>query len=113
MTHPAVLNTAFLARISAGDTSLEKRLIHLFKGTAEMCLQKMSDDITDGTQGKWRESVHQLKGAAAAIGAEEITGLCAEAEFFGANAEEQKKASLDALKLAYGRFRAEIPSSLA
>lgn len=71
-----ILDTGRLDRITNGDKAFEKRLLSLFDRTVEKCLLDLEQANDVETL---RRICHELKGAAANLGAERIAALCSSA----------------------------------
>lgn len=63
---------ARLEEITGGDVELERTLLSLFAATAESVLARLQAGED------WATTVHELKGAAANLGAEALHQKCAE-----------------------------------
>jgi HPt (histidine-containing phosphotransfer) domain-containing protein len=74
------INLYHLRSFTNGDSEQEETLFGLFNQTLNSCLGWMQDNIDSTEQNAWHDKVHQLKGAAANLGAEKLAGLCKRAE---------------------------------
>ncbi len=108
MTSKHILNLDILRGITDGNAALEKKLFELYRVTADNCLREMEAGIAAENSKKWNDYVHQMKGAAANIGAEEVKTLCAEAEFFGEDESDIKSTYYTSIKQALERLYATI-----
>jgi len=97
MTQPVHLET--LREITNGDPELERELFALFFQTIEACLARMA--AAAGAM-EWSESAHEMKGAAANIGAPALVELCLLAEKAG----EERQRLLAQLAEEYARVKA-------
>ncbi len=99
MSH--VLDRGRLRRLSGGDSALEGALLSLFGETLEKCLARL-ENAAD--RESFYLSCHELKGAAANIGAARIAAVCAGAEDRFAAAEIRAE-TLRALRREAESFR--------
>lgn len=70
-----LINYTRLRSITAGDAEIEKMLFGLFVETARRVL----DSLQAG--GDWKNLVHELKGAAANLGADTLHKACSAVEY--------------------------------
>src|SRR5262249_1596572 len=75
-SHPP-LDLTRLRAITDGDADLERTLFGLFGDTMRRCCAGLAEHV-EGAQ--WQALAHELKGAAANMGAMALTDLCAAAE---------------------------------
>jgi HPt (histidine-containing phosphotransfer) domain-containing protein len=100
------LDSDYLNRVTFGDLSLRSELIDLFltqvaATVIKLPLLRNPDD--------WRFNAHSLRGAAAAIGAQEIAALCTRWEEAGMpNLANDRQDCVVQLQAAEVRFRASI-----
>ncbi len=69
-----MINQTRIIEITGGDKELEKELLTLFTDTAESTLRRLEAGEN------WQRTIHELKGAAANIGLDELHQRCAEIE---------------------------------
>jgi HPt (histidine-containing phosphotransfer) domain-containing protein len=100
------LDQDYLDRVTFGDVPLRDELINLFLSQVASTILKLPllrkpDD--------WRFSAHSLRGAAAAIGAQEIATLCTHWEETGPpRLADDKQNCATELQAAEARFRTSI-----
>ncbi len=75
-----ILDTERLGAISGGDQALETTLHQLFMETAQGCQARMAQAVTTQDDAGWRSACHELKGAAANIGATPLSDICKQQE---------------------------------
>ncbi len=63
-----------------GDVDDEIMLCGMFNDQAKEVLQELKDSCADGHSESWRKATHKLKGAAANLGANKLSGLAQQAE---------------------------------
>jgi HPt (histidine-containing phosphotransfer) domain-containing protein len=61
----------YLRETTDGDAELEQELLHRFEATIARCLGTLNADISQASA-----ALHELKGAAAAMGANPLADLC-------------------------------------
>jgi len=76
---PSPVDWSRLELFSDGDAEEEKFLIDLFVTHAEESLAAIQE-CREGPDEDWKKAVHKLKGSAANLGAEALSGLCSDAE---------------------------------
>lgn len=77
-------------------------MIGLFKSVAEGYTGRLEQAVADGGK-PWGETAHAFKGAAANIGARQLSGLLAQAESLTDVPVQERRAALDALRAEYQR----------
>lgn len=87
-----ILNRRALEEITDGNVEVELQFVRLFNDTAERCLRDMKNIIKGTTHLHWQDVVHELKGAAGNIRAEELAECCDQAE----QAEDNALARMEA-----------------
>jgi HPt (histidine-containing phosphotransfer) domain-containing protein len=98
-----------LARMTFGDTSLEREVLQLFDRQAAILIERMRN----GDAAAFGSLAHTLKGSAAGIGAQRVARAADVAEFTaGASAAECSRA-LDRLAQAVDEARALIAELLS
>ena len=100
------LDKAYLDRVTFGDLPLRDELISLFLSqVASMILKLPLINRPDD----WRFNAHSLRGAASAIGAQEIAALCTHWEESGMPAQASaRQDGVGVLQAADVRFRDAI-----
>jgi HPt (histidine-containing phosphotransfer) domain-containing protein len=100
-----VFDRSFLGQYTAGDAALEAELIGLFLGQLPQILVQVSGAKSAAD---WKFAFHSLRGAAAAIGARELTALAEVHESKPILDHPGNRASLvDKIAGAAERFEAE------
>ncbi len=100
------LDKDYLDRVTFGDIPLRDELINLFLAQVASMILKLPllskpDD--------WRFNAHSLRGAAAALGAQEIAALCTHWEEAGMPGNVSRRVDcMDLLKAAEARFRGAL-----
>lgn len=94
------LELANLRAITDGNAALEAQLFELYRATVARCLEQLRQALETGVQAEWRAAAHEWKGAAANVGAMQLSNLCAEAEL-------QAVASADASRELLNRIAGE------
>jgi HPt (histidine-containing phosphotransfer) domain-containing protein len=89
-----VFNLETLRDITEGDAELEQDIYARFQSTVQRCLAT-SRDVSSASA--WETVLHELRGAASAIGAEKLAAWCAEYEKHYAAVEAEKLRFVDAL----------------
>lgn len=74
MSTAPLFNSRQLHQTTEGDKDLEALLLSELEATAARCLRTL-DKNTD--EADWQERLHELKGAAASMGAEALANACA------------------------------------
>jgi HPt (histidine-containing phosphotransfer) domain-containing protein len=99
------LDLKALQMITDGDRRIESELARLFMQTAERCIGQLRS-LGEGEGEAWPRVLHELKGAAANIRAEQLSALCAQAaQVSGQAAREHACAGLSA---AYDEVKAVL-----
>jgi HPt (histidine-containing phosphotransfer) domain-containing protein len=100
----AVLDRDHLARMTFGDRSLEREVLHLFDRQSELLLERMraSEPAAIATL------AHTLKGSAVGIGATRVAGAAAEVETTARARPDECKRAIDELAQAVKAARDEI-----
>jgi hypothetical protein len=102
----AVFDVEFLDRNTFGDLDLRAEIIGLFQGQVELLLQNLQRPID---QTAWNYLTHTLKGAAAAVGAEQLAALAAKWGEGGVPmTEEQRRAFAQELSEKLAAFNAAV-----
>lgn len=79
-----MINHSRILEITDGSATLKKELLTLFKETLESVLQRLEAGAD------WQKTVHELKGAAANMGAEELHKICQEIEHKSLDSAEKQ-----------------------
>ena len=95
------LNRDYLETVTFGDSALREDLLTLFRDQLLAAIQKLP--LIASAQ-DWRFLTHSLRGAAAAIGADEIAALCRNWEEAGMPGIETRQQSAAQLQAARIRF---------
>lgn len=69
-----------LNMFTEGDPEEEQELLDLFFEQAEISVSELQAALDSGDIEAWKKAAHRLKGAAANLGANMLSGVCAEAE---------------------------------
>lgn len=80
-----LFDVEFLRESTDGDTLLEQELLQRFSGTLERCTKAIHSP--DLQVGMWKEYLHEMKGAAATMGAEDLAKACGDFEQQSPNQE--------------------------
>lgn len=69
-----LFNAEFLRESTDSDALLEQELLQRFSATIERCTKAIHS--ADLQVGMWKEYLHEMKGAAATMGAEDLAEVC-------------------------------------
>ncbi len=69
-----------LLMFTEGNMDEERELLDLFFDQAELSVLELRASLEDEAQERWKKAAHRMKGAAANLGANALSGLCASAE---------------------------------
>lgn len=75
-----VVDISHLRSFTNGNKEQEDELFELFNITLDLCLSQLFESIESSDDSIWSDTAHQLKGAAANLGANKLSGLCQKAE---------------------------------
>jgi HPt (histidine-containing phosphotransfer) domain-containing protein len=73
------INLDRLNEITGGDESVNQMLLGLFQKTYDRCLDRLkaiSTDNSEAAKKDWHDTLHELKGAAANLGFDELFEIC-------------------------------------
>ena len=88
----SAVNFAFLEGYAAGDRTLVREVLAVFRAEAAEWSASL-----DGQAADWRFVVHTMKGTARTIGAEMLGDLCEQAEEDGAASLPRVRAALESV----------------
>jgi HPt (histidine-containing phosphotransfer) domain-containing protein len=103
-----VIDRAHLARMTYGDSNLERELLELFDRQATILLARMRDSEAAALAGL----AHTLKGSAVGVGAVGVAEAAAAAESAAGLSQPERRAAIDCLAAAVDRVRPEIAALL-
>jgi|GEM_PF-3518863 len=107
-----ILNLQQLRKLTQGDVAIEQELAVLFCATAERCLASLQASAADAGKGaQWPLLLHELRGAALNLYAQELAELCRQYEPLATVPQRQSAAS--ELLLAYGQLRTQLTPLLS
>ncbi len=92
------VDTEFLRSIIENDIEFEKELFAIFSENAHRNMVKMQDAIKDGDNNSWYMASHAFKGAAASIGAFELSKALEYAQKHPEDSSEQKTETLNKVR---------------
>ncbi len=95
-----------LRAITGGDPKLEKRLFDLFLSTIDRCASRLALALKQDTRDDWPAALHELKGAAVNVGADNVADICQQAESLTLKQQEACRDSLDAIRTEAKAIRA-------
>lgn len=95
------VNIMHLESFTDGDIEIERELFSVFIEHAHIALDHLKQACDDDINEEWRSAAHKFKGAAANLGAEELSKLCFEAEMGYDVSEAEKRALLTAIISGY------------
>jgi len=95
-----VVDFAYLERFAAGDRTVVKEVLKLFRASYEDWAARLTPDAAD-----WRDVAHTIKGAGRGVGAFALGDACEKAELEG-------PAHLPALRTELDAAMAEIDAYL-
>ena len=97
-----IMDFSRLELYSDGDSDEIKYMINLFLDCADECLRILLGDNGAGRDhDAWQKAAHRLKGSAANFGAEQLAGICAQAEELHGDDDERKNAYAALIKENY------------
>ena len=96
----AIIDLGLLRRIADGREALLE-LIFRFVGDTEATLKVLQDNCTDGENAAWTEAAHKLKGGAALLKAQTLTGLCEKAQGMAAASRQEREDILAQIRNSY------------
>lgn len=85
------IDTSFLKEIVGEDKEFEKELFTIFSDNAHRNITKMEGSINNKDNNAWYMASHAFKGAAASIGAFDLSQLLEHAQQFPEESFEEKK----------------------
>ena len=99
-----------LRSLTEGDPDIERELAMLFCATAERCLVTLSGFAIEPEEKPWAACLHELRGAALNMHADELADLCGayEHEPFAGRAP-----ALEALRAAYMALKKDLVSLIS
>jgi HPt (histidine-containing phosphotransfer) domain-containing protein len=103
-----VIDRVHLARMTYGDSNLERELLELFDRQATILLARMRDSEAAALAAL----AHTLKGSAVGIGAVGVAEAAAVAEGAAGLSQPERRAAIDHLAAAVDRARPEIAALL-
>lgn len=107
------VNITYLRSLTSGDRTAEKELLKLFLQEADNTMLDMVHAVLNEDNEDWRKTAHKLKGAAASLGAADLSKLCEKAEtYFKAN-DHEKEEILCALQDELASVRRYVTKSAA
>jgi len=86
----AAIDRAYLARFTHGNDTLAREVLELFAAQAPFYLEALRRAATDRD---WQRAAHTIKGAAAAVGAQQLKRLAELAEHLGRGAPGAARAA--------------------
>lgn len=110
-TDSVPVELAALRDITDGNPELEQQLFELFLGTCERCLSEATKLIESDPKGLWHDVLHELKGAAANVGAMGMAGLCRNGENLRAEQVSERMFFCKQLRQEYKRVRAYLETN--
>lgn len=102
MSTKVAIDTKFLREIVGDDKEFEKELFSIFSDNAHRNFVKMEDSIKSQDNNAWYMAAHAFKGAAASIGAFELSKLLEHAQQFPEESFDQKN---ELMKKIHEEFR--------
>lgn len=96
------LDFNFLRQVTGGDTEFEKELFTIFAESSRNNIEKMERAVKDSDDNAWHMASHSFKGAAASIGAFDLSKILEVAQHHGKGNFEEKSKLLDKVKSEYG-----------
>ncbi|MCB1650652.1 MAG: response regulator [Alphaproteobacteria bacterium] len=94
----AVIDLSHLRQFTDGDIEEEQAFFDIFLEQAVLGLEALEDHMSEEGAELWKKTAHKLKGAAANLGANTLSGLCFEAERRYDEPESDKKQLLAAIQ---------------
>ena len=88
-----------LREITDGDAVIEKQLAQLFCKTAESCIARLQALVMAGEGDQWHLLMHEFKGAALNLHADELAALCSVHE--KARSPQERMGALMEIKKTY------------
>ncbi len=104
----AEIDLTQLRTITEGDQQLEQKLFHMFFETSRRCLAMLEVAISAGDGDAWPEVAHELKGAAASVGAVGMAKLCENVEHLPCLDVPHRREQLTELQKEYHRVHAYL-----
>lgn len=87
----ACINLTQMRTFSDGNIEIDRELVRSFMEQSRLNMQTLSENQTDGSNQKWCEAAHMLKGGAGSIGASLLSELCMEAQSLLVSTAEDRK----------------------
>jgi HPt (histidine-containing phosphotransfer) domain-containing protein len=97
-----------LRKISGGDAALESELFRVFFESSKECVETMRQNMGRSGAEEWRMQAHSLRNISLAIGADDLAGLCREAQDNFLTTTIQKQSMLSAIELALSYIDQEL-----
>lgn len=98
-----VLDIKRLRDITAGNQEIEQELFRLFDQTANRCLGNLEKSISDVEA--WKQAAHELKGAAANMGALKLLEISKKAEVLFDLSQNEKNVMIESIRDAIEEFK--------
>lgn len=102
MTDNKAIDVEFLRNVIDNDREFEKELFAIFTENAARNIQKMEDAMNKNDNNAWYMASHAFKGAAASIGAFNLSKLL---EYAQKHADENAVAKADVVKKVKDEFK--------
>ena len=101
-----VIDLKHLHSLTDGEPELEKNLFTLFLHTTEKCLSTLAAAAQEREDIAWRHALHELRGAASGLGANQIAFECKTAEMLQGRDADRRRESLKKIEKEVSVVRA-------
>lgn len=112
MSENSAVDVEFLESIVDGDADFQKELFVIFVENAERNVKKMEEALKAGDNNAWYMSSHAFKGAAASIGAFDLSKVLEYAQKHPEDSEKVKTEIVDKVREELGAVLEFIDSKL-
>ncbi|PZQ44774.1 MAG: hypothetical protein DI551_09435 [Micavibrio aeruginosavorus] len=99
-TELPIINIEHLESFTDGDIETEKELFKLFFTESEISIGRLKSACDSDAEIEWKEAAHKFKGAAANLGAENLSAMCSAAEKGYADPADKKRFYLSQIEIA-------------
>jgi signal transduction histidine kinase/CheY-like chemotaxis protein/HPt (histidine-containing phosphotransfer) domain-containing protein len=110
---PPPVDLAYAKEFAGGDADAEREFIEVFKQGTEAALDVLRQNITEGRNKTWSETMHQLKGSFGMMGAENLRQMCEKGQHQLEVSAQDRSALLEDILNAYGALKSFLDKTYA
>jgi len=105
---PALVNFSRFKSSGIDDEAMIREFVGVFIADSPAHIEQLKAQATDGENPQWCEIAHMLKGAAASLGAEQLSALCSKAEKMRTATSAERESQAAAIAAAFAQAREEF-----